>query len=940
MEEKHPPQFRTFFSRRLSVLSGIFAIAVGGIVLVGWVFDVPELKSILPGFATMKPNTAVSFVLLGTALFFLSPNQKFFHNQLSKLIARICALTAALIGSIVIAEYISKVDIGIDTLLFERSVLAEPGLFPGKMSPITAFNFLILGTSLAILSTDWKNSLRYSQFLSFFVILVSVCILFAFTYGVDSLYEVFPFVSVALHTSVTFFVLSIGILFVRGFKDFTAIFTSQTAGGSLARRLVPVALVLPFVLGWVRLAGEKAGLYKTEFGSAFFAASFVALLLLVIWRTAISLDKSEIDKIRTESDNVRLAAIVEFCDDAVISQTFDGEILSWNAGAENLFGYSKDEAVGKSIEILLPLDLVKEGRLIQSKIRNGDRIKNFETVRVRKDGTEIPISLTLSPIKDPHGNAIAISKIARDITEQKQSEKIIRESKANFEALIMATTQVVWSADENGEGLELATWWQDITGQALADTEGWNWLDAVHPEDREITKAAWTKALTDKTIFDVEYRVRNSAEVYQHFAVRGVPVFDRDNVFRQWIGTFTDITERKKGEEDLLATEEQLRQSQKLESIGKLAGGIAHDFNNLLTVINGYSDLALRDLNLDDPLRKKFDEIKKAGDRAAKLTQQLLAFSRKQVLQPKILILNSVFSEFEEILRRIIGEDVVLKSILENDLGKVKADPNQIEQVIMNLIVNARDAMPQGGQLTIETKNVFLDEKYVMQHSAVVPGEYVMLSVSDTGAGMDKETVNKIFEPFFTTKAPGKGTGLGLSTVYGIIKQSGGNVWVYSEVGKGTTIKVYLPRVVGDEQIYEKGDITTASIFGTETILLAEDEDLVRTLTREVLENFGYKVHEVESGDAAMAFSEKYKKRIDLLITDVVMPGMSGKQLAERLLNSRPEIKVLYMSGYTENTIIHHGILDEDINFIQKPFGTDSLAKIVREILDMKISDR
>jgi nitrogen-specific signal transduction histidine kinase/ActR/RegA family two-component response regulator len=387
-----------------------------------------------------------------------------------------------------------------------------------------------------------------------------------------------------------------------------------------------------------------------------------------------------------------------------------------------------------------------------------------------------------------------------------------------------------------------------------------------------------------------------------------------------------DVTERR-------VLEEQLRQSQKLEAIGQLAGGIAHDFNNLLTVVTGYSDLTVRQLQAADPVRRNVEEIKKAGERAASLTRQLLAFSRKQVLQPKVLNINAVISDIEKMLRRLIGEDVGLKTIIASELGSIKADPGQIEQVLMNLAINARDAMPQGGKLTIEAENVYLNDEYARQHIAVKPGPYVMLAVSDTGTGMDEKTQAHIFEPFFTTKEAGKGTGLGLSTVYGIVKQSGGNIWVYSEVGRGTTFKIYLPRVDEGAQEYKRSAEVEEIFQGTETILLAEDEEMVRKLAREVLETYGYQVLEAANGREALLICERYKEPIHLLITDVVMPEMSGRELSDRLAQLRPEIKVLYMSGYTDNAIVHQGVLDEGANFIQKPFSPHTLAQKVRTVL-------
>jgi len=391
---------------------------------------------------------------------------------------------------------------------------------------------------------------------------------------------------------------------------------------------------------------------------------------------------------------------------------------------------------------------------------------------------------------------------------------------------------------------------------------------------------------------------------------------------------------RAEAESERTILQEQFRQSQKLEAIGRLAGGIAHDFNNLLTTIMGNAEMALMDFGGQAPLREVLEDIKAAGERAASLTRQLLAFSRKQILQPEVLNLNHVVGETDRMLRRLIGEDIDLEIILSPDLGRIESDVGQLEQILMNLAVNARDAMPKGGKLTIETKNVELDEAYADTHIAVIPGSHAMLAVSDTGTGMTDEVQARIFEPFFTTKGKGKGTGLGLSTVYGIVKQSRGSIWVYSEPGKGATFKIYFPRVEAEVSGRKKMEAEKEGLCGTETVLVVEDDETVRNMAVKVLERYGYHVIAAGGGEDAIRVLQEHQGPIHLMLTDVIMPAMSGKDLAKRLSELQPDLKVLFMSGYTDNAVVHHGILEKGIVFLQKPFTVFGLAKKVREVLD------
>ena len=461
--------------------------------------------------------------------------------------------------------------------------------------------------------------------------------------------------------------------------------------------------------------------------------------------------------------------------------------------------------------------------------------------------------------------------------------------------------------------------WQEL---AFRNLEG-DSFEAGHP------RSAFCEQIEregEATGLEAAWKRRDGSEIFVRESARAFRADDGRVLY--YDGVVEDVTERRR-------LEEELRQAQKMEAVGRLAGGVAHDFNNLLTIIIGYSDLLLEKLSACDGMRPPVEEIKKAADRAASLTRQLLAFNRKQVLPPHIVDLNSLLTNVDKMLRRMIGKNIKLVTHLPSGLGRVKADPGQIEQVIMNLAVNARDAMPQGGHLTLEAANVDLDSSYATCHESVLPDHYVMIAMSDTGIGMDAETQARIFQPFFTAKQRGKGMGLGLATVYGIVRQSEGHIWVYSEPGKGTTFKVYLPRIDQAVEVIAPTPVPVDELpLDCQTILLVEDEEVVRSFARGLLESRGYEVLEAKGANDALEIGGRYKKHIHLLLTDVVMPQMSGRELAEHLAPLHPETKVLYMSGYADHAVVQHGLLDPGTVFLQKPFTPHTLARKLREVLD------
>lgn len=514
-------------------------------------------------------------------------------------------------------------------------------------------------------------------------------------------------------------------------------------------------------------------------------------------------------------------------------------------------------------------------------------------------------------------------------SESKQAEEALQKSEAKFRTIFERVAVGIGFVDAKGRLMESNPALQEILGYRKKELQNRVFTEFTHPDDlpadtnlyKELAEGKRDHHQTEKRFIrkdgEVIWSLQNVSLVR---ASGGEPLFT--------IFMVEDITERKRLENHFL-------QSQKMETVGRLAGGIAHDFNNILTVIKGYTQLLLSELNEDHPLRENLEEIKKSTERAEGLTRQLLAFSRRQVMEMKVIDLNHLIKNLEKMLCRVIGEDIELTTFLTDDLGRVKTDPAQIEQVILNLAVNARDAMPSGGKLTLETANVELDKGYARTHISVVPGRYVMLSVSDTGGGMTPEVKDRIFEPFFTTKVKGKGTGLGLSTVYGIVKQSGGNIWVYSEPDKGTTFKIYLPSVEEEIDVLSSQEEILDLPKGNETVLLVEDDLSVRDLAARFLRGQGYKVLEATNGNEAIQIAQEHmKEKIHLLLTDMVMPQMGGKELVGRFKSLHPGIRVLFISGYTDTAITHHGLSEPNTALLQKPFSLTSLAIKVREVLD------
>ena len=632
----------------------------------------------------------------------------------------------------------------------------------------------------------------------------------------------------------------------------------------------------------------------------------------------ISIDITERQQIigNLEETSEKLRALVQASPLAIYVLDPEGKVQTWNPAAERLFGWSEAEALGGPLPARHPdqPDQVRDACL---RVMHGEFFSGVEVLLGRKDGAALSIRIFTAPLRGPHGQITGIMVLNDDITERKQAEDI-------FKSLIYMAPIGIFIA-QDGKFTLVNPGVTKVTGYEEDDLLGQDSLIYVPEESREEVRTQVSQMLNGERTTPCEFRVMNKSGEITWVLETVTPIQYRGQ--RATLGFFVDINER-------VMLEGQLLQSQKLESVGRLAGGVAHDFNNMLTAIMGYSELVMMSSRENDSTSLHLEGIRKSAERAAALTRQLLAFSRKQMLQPRVTDLNTVITNLEAMLRRLIGEDINLVILLDQALKLVKTDPGQLEQVIMNLVINARDAMPTGGEITVQTANVYLNENFTRRYPDLQPGPYVQVAVIDHGLGMDQETLTHIFEPFFTTKEPGKGTGLGLSTAYGIIKQSGGHIEVASRPAGGTVFEIYLPQIEDTLEDAAEHCAFKGTFRGSETVLVVEDEELLLSLIQEALEMHGYHVLKAGNPLEALELVKGHNAPIDLLLTDVVMPHQNGRELAELLSPLHPEMKILFMSGYTEDAMVVRGLLKEALPFIQKPFPPMDLVGKVREVME------
>ncbi len=703
--------------------------------------------------------------------------------------------------------------------------------------------------------------------------------------------------------------------------------------------LQKTGLDLPFIIVSGKIGEEMAVAAMKAGASDYIIKSNMARLAPVVDRELWDVEERA-EKRRTEEllqqEKGRAQNYLDIAGVMLVALDADQKVTLINRRGREILGYEEEEIIGKRwVNNFLPERHRERLEDVFAKLTTADiePVEYLENPVLTKSGEERIIAWHNTVLRDETGNIIGTLSSGEDITGRKQAEAALCRTEEKFRELYDHAP--VGYHEYDGEGritnvnrtdLEMLGYTADeMIGQPV-------WMFNVEEEEaRERILAKLAGTLPPSRNLERTY-IRKDGSAFPALCQDRL-ILDEKGGIKGIRCAIQDITERKRAEIEKASLQDQLRQSQKMEAIGRLAGGIAHDFNNLLTVIQGYSQLSLMGLE-DGFLKESLLEVKEAAERAANLTRQLLAFGRRQIMEVKVVDINQIVKNLEKMLRRVIGEDIELFTILHKDIGQVKVDPGQLEQVLLNLVVNARDAMPDGGKIIIETTAVTLDETYASSHVAVKPGPYVMVAVTDTGVGMTQEVRERVFEPFFTTKEKEKGTGLGLSTVYGIVKQSNGNIWVYSEPGRGTTVKTYLPGVnEATEDWVRKSEEGVVSGRG-ETILVVEDEETVRRVTVKLLTRQGYRVFEARRWEEAIAICEEKEEPIHLILTDVVMPEMDGPQLMERLKKIRRDFKVIYMSGYTDGAISRLGILEKEIFFLQKPFTNESLLGKVREALD------
>ncbi|MEO6058334.1 MAG: PAS domain S-box protein [Gemmatimonadales bacterium] len=933
--------------RRLPVLAACLVIGLGVALLQGFVLGVVPFVPTALFLPSAQPLDAVLFVLAGAALLALRAGAARFR--------RTAAALAAALASILLAEYLLRVDLGLDSLLFPDQIRLISPIFPGRPAPLACAGFLLLGLLLLAGPGQDRRPPRWYGAMLLAAILAPVIAIAGHLGGVPELYGLAPGSGVALHAAFGLLLLAVGLAAATHRGAVVDLLVSHEPGTVLLRRLLPLAILLPTLFAVGSAQALRLGFYQVHVGLAAFVGCFIGISLWAAFHAASVARRVEGERRASDHAQAELELRNRLLEAEATAQTalreseehtrelldilshtpvtargLDGRIRFWSAGAERLYGWSSDEAVKAGTHDFLGTELpVLHREAVAALLEHGEWLA--EITRRTRAGATLRIATHWILHRDAGGRPDAVIEVDDDVSEQRQAEEAVRTSEARYRALVAATARIVWTVSADGRTLGDMSQWEAFTGQPAYEAAHSGWIRALLPEDQLEAARAWNRAVRERKALATQHRLRRRDGEYRHMEVRAVPVLDEHGNVREWVGAHTDVTDRVKAEE-------QLAQAQKLQAVGTLAGGVAHEVNNQLMAVLGFGEFVVKELGQDHPQTKDVEEMIRAAMRAAQVAQQLLTFSRRQVHQVRTLSVHGAVATLAPVLERLLGADKTLAVLPDRSRSQIMADPTQVDQVLINLAANARDAMQSGGRLTIATDEVTLDEEYAQAHSVshLVPGPYVRLTVSDTGCGIDRATLAKIFEPFFTTKPVGSGTGLGLSTVYGIVKQHDGFIWAYSELGMGTTIKLYFPAATGAAAGVAEPvapPATERKPLEAGLVLVVEDEAAVRHLVRRSLEAVGLTVLEAENGQQALEVVATRRERPTLVLTDVIMPGLNGRELSERLATTQPGLRVLFMSGYTGEDVQARSLLPDQAAFIQKPFAPEELVARVRGIL-------
>jgi PAS domain S-box-containing protein len=917
------------------LLLGSAVVLICLALIAGNIFEPAVFTRIVANLGESKPNSIIGLLLLASALLFLDDTRRSLRTLSSA-----CAFCAALLGALTGLEYMTGWKPGLDQLFFS-SLTVMGSLHPSRMSPVTAVNFVLLGAAILLLDTRWRR-IPISSILTWSVVCLSFLSLTGHSFDPGARDQLRMFSSVALPSSFMFLLLCVAIMFARPKRGVAAILLSPDLGGQVARRLLPAVVFLPFTASLLIFRMYQHGSYGSALMVFLFVVAPVLIFVPLVLISASVVDRIERERKQSEEElrtsTQRFASVVGSAMDAIVTLDESQRIIVFNEAAEKMFGCPSWDAIGKPLDRFVP----PESREIHSQL-----IRNFGESRTTKrsivhpallsamrvNGERFPIEATISHVQVAGQKLFTV--ILRDITARQLAEETLLLSEARFRSIYEQAAVGIAQVALDGQFLMVNAVLCRMLGYQEDELRAKRVTDIIHPDDLELQVSHAAAMRHNRAIsHEVEKRYLHRDHSIVWVNVSSSVVTDAKGALLYSISVIQNVTERKRAED-------QLQQAQKMEAIGRLAGGVAHDFNTLLNVMLGYSELLLADLSPDDPRHDRVMQIKNSGEAGALLTRQLLAFSRKQPTAQEVLDLREVVTKMTPILARLLHEDIELNVRCSEDRCLIKADPGQIQQLILNLGANAGDAMPNGGQISFEVKAVEIDETYVEQHPTMTVGSYVMLCIGDSGTGMDPETAAHIFEPFFTTKEAGKGTGLGLATVYGIVKRSGGDIWVYSEPGVGTIFKIYLP-LAQDETVSAQQEPVarlSSGSGGGETILLVEDSAALRELTKVILARDGYHILTAEDGVEAMELSNEYAGRIHLVLTDVVMPRMRGPVLAKEIVRQRPDIAVVFLSGYTEEWILQlDGV--SGATLVEKPYTADALLRSIRRSLDDSTSRR